>query len=123
MSSLSDQIGVNKLTTETIQTPAKHPWLIICSVLFVVWVFGWVIGPLLNENIPIYRQIMQAADERDIDTSAYMYEESAGSYDAEYYLSDSFKHSGRDDYGPTLFFFSGIALCFIILGLGWRYIL
>jgi hypothetical protein len=115
--------GVIKLTTETIHTPAKHPWLIIISALFVVWVFGWVIGPLLNDNIPIYRQIMQAADERDIDTSAYMYEESAGSYDAEYYLTDSFKHSGRDDYGPTFFFFTGVALCFIILALGWRYIL
>ena len=111
------------MTTETTQTPAKHPWLIICSSLFVVWVFGWVIGPLLNDNIPIYNQIMKIADERDIDTSAYMYEDSVDSYDGEYYLSDSFKLAGRDDYGPTLFFFAGIALCFIILGLGWRYIL
>jgi hypothetical protein len=111
------------MTTDTVHTPAKHPWLIIISSLFVVWVFGWVIGPLLNDNIPIYRQIMQAADERDIDTSAYMYEENAGSYDAEYYLRDSFEHSGRDDYGTTLPFFAGMALCFIILGLGWRYIM
>ena len=111
------------MTAETALTPAKHPWLIIISSLFVVWVFGWVFGPLLNDNIPIYRQIMQVADERDIDTSAYMYEENAGSYDGEYYLSDSFKHSGRDDYGATLPFFIGMGLCFIILGLGWRYIL
>lgn len=111
------------MTDETIHTPAKHPWLVIITSLFVVWLFGWVIGPLLNDNIPIYQQIMQVVDEREIDSSAYMYEESAGSYDGEYYLSDSFKHSGRDDYGSTFSFFSGIALCFIILGFGWRYIL
>ncbi len=111
------------MTAETIQAPAKHPWKVLAAAFFLVWVFGWVIGPYLINNIPIYSQIVQVVEEQDIDSSAYTYQDSVGSYDGEYYLRDSFVHSGRDDYGPTLPFFAGMALCFIILGLGWRYIL
>ncbi len=91
--------------------------------LFLIWSFGWVIGPYIINLSPTYSKIVQIVEERDIDSAAYMYEESVGSYDGEYYLSDSFKHSGRNDYGPTKSFFFGMALCFVILGLGWRYIM
>ncbi len=105
------------------QTPSKHSLKIILAAAFLVWSFGWVIAPILRSNIPIYNEILQVADERDIDTSAYMYEENAGSYDAEYYLRDSFEHSGRSDYGATKFFIAGVISCIIILGIGWRYIM
>ncbi len=105
------------------QTPAKHALKKLIIASFLIWLAGWVIGPFLRNNIPIYDQILQVVDDRDIDASAYMYEESVGSYDGEYYLRDSFEHSGRADYGMTKFFLAGIASCFIILGLGWRYIL
>ena len=100
-----------------------HPWGQLIFFMFLIWSFGWVIGPYINNNVPIYKEIIQVVEDRDIDSAAYMYEESVGSYDGEYYLSDSFKHSGREDYGPTKAFFFGMALCFIILGIGWRYIL
>lgn len=107
----------------TSEITASHPYKKIFLAFLVIWLFGWVIGPFLRENIPIYGEIIQVVIDRDIDSSAYMYEESVGSYDGEYYLSDSFKHSGRSDYGVTKFFIAGIVSCFAILAFGWRYIM
>ena len=77
----------------------------------------------IENNISTYKQIVQIVEERDIDSAAYMYMDSVGSYDGEYYLTDSFKHSKRDDYGMTKAFFAGILSCFLILGFGWRFIM
>jgi hypothetical protein len=90
---------------------------------FLIWIFGWIVGPYIENNISTYKQIAHVVEERDIDSAAYMYMDSVGSYDGEYYLADSFKHSKRDDYGMTKSFFAGILSCFMILGLGWRYIM
>lgn len=90
---------------------------------FLVWAFGWVVGPYIIDHNQTYTQIVQVIEEQDINSNAYTYQESVGSYDGEYFLRDALTHSGRDDYGPTWSFFSGVALCFIILGIGWRYIL
>lgn len=103
--------------------PAYVSWGLFIFFSFLIWTFGWVVGPYLENNIPIYRQIGKVIEERDIDSAAYMYQDSVGSYDAEYYLADSFRHSKRDDYGYTFAFFTGIASCFLILWLGWRYVL
>ncbi len=98
-------------------------WIRLLTGFILIWVFGWIIGPYIEQNVPIYKQIAKVVEERDIDSAAYMYTEESGSYESEYYLTDSFKHSGRDDYGFTMAFASGIILCFGILGFGWRYIL
>ena len=111
------------MADSTTHNGETHPWGQLIFFMFLIWSFGWVIGPYINNNVPIYKEIIQVVEDRDIDSAAYMYEESVGSYDGEYYLSDSFKHSGREDYGSTKAFFSGMALCFIILGIGWRYIM
>jgi hypothetical protein len=103
--------------------PAYQSWGLFIFFSFLIWIFGWVVGPYLENNISIYKQIAQVVEERDIDSAAYMYQDSAASYDAEYYLTDSFKHSKRDDYGLTFSFFAGIISCFMILWFGWRYIL
>lgn len=99
------------------------PWLMLFFVSFLIWVFGWVVGPYIENNIPTYRKIAQVVEERDIDSAAYMYQESVGSYDSEYYLIDSFKHSGRDDFGFTYMFFAGVVCCFVILWFGWRFMM
>ncbi len=99
------------------------PWVKLMFGSFLIWIFGWGIGPYIENNIPIYRQIATVIEERDIDSAAYMYTEETASYEGEYFLIDSFKHSKRNDFGLTLSFFSGIALCFSILWIGWRYIL
>ena len=111
------------MTAGTDQTTLKYPWLILFSILFLVWLFGWVIGPYIIDHVSTYSQIVQVIEEQDINSNAYSYQDSVGSYDGEYYLRDSFEHSGRDDYGPTVPFFAGMLICFLILGLGWRYIL
>ncbi len=107
----------------TVHKCDARSWGKLIFFSFLIWIFGWVVGPYIENNIPIYKEITQVVEELDIDSAAYMYEESVGSYDGEYYLSDSFKHSGRDDYGPTKAFFFGMALCFGILGFGWRYVM
>ena len=109
--------------TERVQSQAKYPWMILISALLLVWSFGWVIGPYFIDHIPIYSQIVQVVEEQGINSNAYSYQDSVGSYDGEYFLRDSFVHSGRADYGPTVAFFSGMVLCLMILGFGWRYIL
>jgi hypothetical protein len=113
--------GDLNMTTAVVNFPKKWGKLIFYS--FLIWVFGWVVGPYIEKNIPIYDQIVQIVEERDIDSAAYMYMDTVGSYDGEYYLTDSFKHSQRDDYGMTKAFFSGIISCFLILGFGWRFMM
>lgn len=98
-------------------------WGKLVFLSFLIWGFGWVVGPYLEKNISTYHQIAQVVEERDIDSAAYMYMDSVGSYAGEYYLTDSFKHSGRDDYGLTKAFFTGIISCFLILWFGWRFVM
>ncbi len=98
-------------------------WARLIFYSFLIWVFGWVVGPYIEKTIPIYAKIAQVVEEQNIDSAAYMYMDSVGSYDGEYYLTDSFKHAQRDDYGLTKAFFAGIISCFLILGAGWRYVL
>jgi UDP-glucose 4-epimerase len=98
-------------------------WGKLALFAFLVWVFGWIVGPYFENNIPIYKQIVHVVEERNIDSAGYMYKSSVGSYEGEYYLEDSFKHANRDDYGLTKAFFAGILSCFAILGMGWRYIM
>ncbi len=99
------------------------PWAMLLFSVFLIWLFGWVVGPFIENSIPVYKQIGQVVEARGIDSAAYMYQDSVGSYDGEYYLTDSFKHSKRNDYGLTPLFFAGVLGCFVILWIGWRYIL
>ena len=115
--------GEMNMSTLTMNHSKKKAWGKLFFYSFLIWVFGWVVGPYIEKNIPIYDQIVQVVEERDIDSAAYMYMDTVGSYDGEYYLTDSFKHSQRDDYGMTKAFFSGIISCFLILGFGWRYMM
>ena len=111
------------MADNTTHSSKIRTWGTFLFVSFLVWSFGWVVGPMVINNIPIYKEIVQVVEDRNIDSAAYMYEESVGSYDGQYYLRDSFKHSGRDDYGPTKAFFSGMAICFALLAFGWRYMM
>lgn len=99
------------------------PWALLLLNCFFIWVFGWVVGPYIETHIPVYQKIGQVVEARDIDSAAYMYQDSVGSYDGEYFLIDSFKHSGRSDYGLTPMFFAGILGCLVILWIGWRYMM
>ena len=111
------------MTTLVSSNHNLRAWANLLFFSFLIWVFGWVVGPYFENNIATYSQIVQVVEEQGINSAAYTYQESVGSYDGEYYLRDSLQHSGRKDYGVTLFFLAGIASCFIILGIGWRYIM
>lgn len=108
--------------TEKKQSKLKG-WGKLLFFSFLIWCFGWVAGPYIVNNISTYKQISKVVEQRDIDPASYMYGSEVGSYDGEYFLTDSFKHSKRDDYGATTPFFAGIISCFVILAFGWRYIL
>ena len=103
--------------------PKAKSWGQLVFYSFLIWGFGWVAGPYIEKNITTYNQIAQVVEEQNIDSAAYMYMDTVGSYDGEYYLIDSFKHSQRDDYGMTKAFFAGVVSCFLILGFGWRFIM
>lgn len=106
-----------------VEHPRVKAWGKLLFFSFCIWIFGWVVGPYIEQNIPTYKQIAHVVEERDIDSAGYMYMDSVGSYDGEYYLTDSFEHSQREDYGMTKAFISGIISCFVILWIGWRYVM
>lgn len=111
------------MSSSITENPRARAWGKLVFYSFLIWVFGWVVGPYIENNISTYKQIAHVVEERDIDSAAYMYMDSVGSYDGEYYLTDSFKHSQRNDYGLTKAFFAGIISCFVILWFGWRYVM
>ncbi|RLC24696.1 MAG: hypothetical protein DRH93_03905 [Deltaproteobacteria bacterium] len=111
------------MSDAAMNTSRAKAWGKLGFYFFLIWIFGWVVGPYIENNIPVYKQIAHVVEERGIDSAAYMYADDVGSYDGEYYLTDSFKHSKRDDYGLTKSFFAGILSCFFILWIGWRYVL
>jgi len=115
--------GDFKMVSAVMDSSRVKSWGKLIFFSFLIWVFGWVVGPYLENNISTYKRIAQVVEERDIDSAAYMYADDVGSYDGEYYLTDSFKHSKRDDYGMTKAFFAGIISCFLILWFGWRFIM
>jgi hypothetical protein len=115
--------GDHNMVTATLQPSPKKAWGKFIFYSLLIWVFGWVVGPYIERTIPVYDQIVQVVEEQNIDSAAYMYMDTVGSYDGEYYLTDSFKHAGRDDYGMTKAFISGVVACFLILGFGWRFMM
>ena len=111
------------MASEAVKQSRVQSWGKLLFFSFLIWVFGWVVGPYIETNVSTYKQIAKVVEERDIDSAAYMYTDEVGSYEGEYYLNDSLTHSQREDYGFTKSFISGIVLCFLILGFGWRFIM
>lgn len=106
---------------ETIEKKSKAKgWAIIVLTLFLLWVFGNVIGPWGEKNIPMFNTIVETIDARDIDSGAYFYTEIDASYDGQTELIGSIKLKAPDQYGFTLPFISGMLLCFLILIIGFK---
>ncbi len=91
-------------------------------VLFLLWGFAFVVGPWVQHRIPLMDQIVQIADDRDIDMGAYFYTEIEASYNGERYLKGSLDLAAPGQAGLTPFFLSGMAVCFVLLWLGYRYL-
>jgi len=81
-----------------------------------------VIGPWGQENIPVFREIVQVIDEQDINSNAYFYTEIEASYEGEQYLRESIEFAGHRDAKFNLIFMSGVLLSLVILYLGFRFL-
>ncbi len=99
-----------------------HGWAVLVFVLFLLWGFAFVVGPWAQHRIPLMDQIVQIADERDIDMGAYFYTEIEASYNGERYLKGALDLGVPGEAGFTPLFLSGMAVCFILLWLGYRYL-
>jgi hypothetical protein len=97
-------------------------WSLLGFGFFCVWAFAFVVGPWLQDQIPIFSQIVRVAEEREIDAGAYFYSETKESYEGEQYLLESLKLGAPEEVGFTLPFVLCIVLCGVILWIGYRYL-
>lgn len=96
-------------------------WGQLIGAFVGLWVFATVVGPYFETRIPTFNKIVQTIDKQDIDSGAYFYTEIKASYDGERYLRNAIELGAPDQIGLTLPFLSGIAICLLILWLGFRY--
>lgn len=96
-------------------------WGQLIGVFVGLWVFATVVGPYFETRIPTFDEIVKTIDKQDIDSGAYFYTEIKASYDGERYLRNAIELGAPDQIGLTLPFLSGIAICLLILWLGFRY--
>lgn len=89
--------------------------------VFLLWAFTFHGAPWLQKHVPGMPRLTKRVMERDIDTTAFFYSENKESYEAERYLNDTLglaKPRGYD--GFDRYFILGIALCLVILAIGFR---
>ena len=114
------------MTDRTLNTGRRLPrlraWGLLFTGFFCVWVFAFVVGPWIHDNIPAFRKIVEVIEEREIDAGAYFYSENKESYEGERYLLESLKLGIPQDVGFTLPFVGCIILCIVILWIGYRYL-
>lgn len=102
--------------------PMRKPkaFAILAASFFLLWIFGVHVGPWLAKRIPVMNEIVQIIEERDINANAYFYTEIEASYDGEGYLRESMNLTKLERGKSGIFFYSGIAICVLILWFGYR---
>ena len=98
----------------------KKGWAILCLVGAGLYLFAVKIGPWLQHKIWGMDQIARTIEENNIDAGAYYYTEIEGAADGYQYLNQTLQTMAPDQYGVTLPFLAGIALCLLILYFGMR---
>ena len=99
-----------------------HSWLLLISVLFMVWGFAYVVGPWVQHNVPVVNEIFTLIEEREINSTAYFYTEIEASYDGERFLQDAIRLSEPNEARLNMPFIAGIAACIILLMIGFKYL-
>ncbi len=104
--------------------PMRKPkaFAILVSTFALLWVFAVYAGPWLAERTPVMKEIVQVVEERDINANAYFYSEIEASYDGENYLRESMDLTSQERGKGGFFFFSGVAICVLILWFGFRHL-
>lgn len=97
-------------------------WGLLCFGLFLVWGFAFVLGPWMQEQIPIMNDIFTLIEERDINSTAYFYTEIEASYDGEKYLQESIRLSDPGEARLNIPLITGVIACILLLFVGYRYL-
>ena len=104
------------------ETSKLRGWLMMGLTILLLWCFAAIVGPWGEANIPVFHQIVETIEARDIDAGAYFYTEIEASYSGERELLGSIRLKRPDQAGFTLPLVSGIITCFVILFFGFRYL-
>lgn len=97
-------------------------WAALIGAFAALWIFAVAVGPWLETRIPVFDKIVETIEERDIDAGAYFYTEIKASYEGERYLRNAIEPGDPDEAGVTWPFVSGIVVCIVMLGLGYRFL-
>ncbi|MCP4688675.1 MAG: hypothetical protein GY859_11540 [Desulfobacterales bacterium] len=118
---MDDNNETPRETTGARPKPLKG-WAILIGTMGMLWVFAVYIGPWAAERIPVFNEIVRTIEKHDIDAGAYFYTEIKASYEGERYLRDSLELGAPEQARFSLQFISGIVICLLLLGLGWRFL-
>ncbi len=113
-------------TSEKPPAPAPRSriraWGLLIGAFAALWIFAVAVGPWLETRIPVFDKIVRTIEEQDIDAGAYFYTEIKASYEGERYLRNALELGAPDQAGLTWPFVSGIVVCILLLGLGYRFL-
>lgn len=97
-------------------------WAALLLWVFFIWAFMFYVGPWIRDNIPIMKDLMEVAREKDIDTTTFFYSETKEFYEAERYLRETLDLAEPNGYGVDGWFILGIVFCLVLLSIGYRFL-
>ena len=104
-----------------VQLPNKKKgWAVLVLVFGSLWLFMAVIGPWGQTHIPVFKDIVEVIETRDIDSGAYFYTEIDASFDGQRELLGGIRLKEPEKAGFTWPFISGMVICFVILIIGFK---
>ena len=72
---------MDRATNEKKQPSKLRAWCLLALGFFCVWMFAFVVGPWVQNNIPTFQEIVDVIEEREIDAGAYFYTGNKESYE------------------------------------------
>ena len=114
----------NRLQDQLSEKPRSliKRWAALSVCIFLIWGFIFYLGPWIQDNIPVWRELTEVAKEKDIDTTAFFYSENKESYEAERYLRETLDAAKPEGHGFDGKFILGILTCFSILIVGYFFL-
>lgn len=97
-------------------------WGVLFFALALFWGFAQTGGPWIRKQIPIMDRIFTVIENQDINANAYFYTEIEESDRAERYLRGALDLAAPGEAGLTLPFLSGIAICIVLLWVGYKFL-
>lgn len=108
------------------ETGSKHrrssTLTILAVTVILILGFAYIFGPWIQRHLPIVNEVFTLIEEQDINSNGYFYTEIEGAYAGEKYLRDSIRLADPSEARLNFAFISGVVICILILGLGYRYL-